>query len=115
MVDSFIIGQNIKTFRLQQRLRQSDLSKVLNVSTQQIQKYEKGINKIPVESLFILKHFFNRPYEDFFYGQAKPPNNILRETLPKQYSMHPSIIKLQSMDNTPLKTKIYKALDILCS
>ena len=40
------IGQNLKRLRKQSKLTQSNIADVLGVSYQQIQKFEKGINRI---------------------------------------------------------------------
>ena len=40
------IGQNLKRLRKQSKLTQSNIANVLGVSYQQIQKFEKGINRI---------------------------------------------------------------------
>jgi len=40
------IGQNLKRLRKQSKLTQSNVADVLGVSYQQIQKFEKGINRI---------------------------------------------------------------------
>mgnify|MGYP003131454746 FL=1 len=40
------ISQNLKRLRKQSKLTQSNIADVLGVSYQQIQKFEKGINRI---------------------------------------------------------------------
>jgi transcriptional regulator with XRE-family HTH domain len=40
------IGKNLKRLRKQSKLTQSNVADVLGVSYQQIQKFEKGINRI---------------------------------------------------------------------
>lgn len=40
------IGQNLKRLRKQSKLTQSNVADVLGVSYQQVQKFEKGINRI---------------------------------------------------------------------
>jgi transcriptional regulator with XRE-family HTH domain len=41
-----IIGQRLRTFRLSKQMSQEELGKHLGVSFQQIQKYEKGKNRL---------------------------------------------------------------------
>lgn len=50
--------KNILSFK---RLSQSDIAKILNVSFQQIQKYETGYNQIPITKLNIISNFFKIP------------------------------------------------------
>lgn len=41
-----VIGENIKTQRLIKGLSQDDLGKAIGVSFQQVQKYERGVNRV---------------------------------------------------------------------
>jgi transcriptional regulator with XRE-family HTH domain len=41
-----LIGQNIRIQRLARQMTQSDLARQLGVTFQQLQKYEKGINRV---------------------------------------------------------------------
>lgn len=52
---------------------QKEIAILLGVSFQQVQKYEAGKNRLPVEKLFILKHFYDLPYEEFFMSGAPFP------------------------------------------
>lgn len=60
-----IIGDNLKRFRLKQKMSQSALGKVLGVSFQQIQKYEKGTNKIPIDKLIKILIQYKRRFQYF--------------------------------------------------
>jgi transcriptional regulator with XRE-family HTH domain len=52
-----VLGKLIKQHRQRAQLSQTALGKLLGVSFQQIQKYEKGKNRISADSLFkIAKH-----------------------------------------------------------
>ncbi len=46
------VGQRIKSLRIERGLTQSDLAERLNVSYQQIQKYENGTSSVTVDRLF---------------------------------------------------------------
>ena len=63
-----IIGENLKNLRIARGLNQKDLSEILDVTFQQVQKYEKGINRLPIDKLRMVKRAFNVPYELFFIG-----------------------------------------------
>lgn len=63
-----IIGENLRRFRHRAGLSQTDVGESLSVSFQQIQKYESGTNRLPIEKLYILKHIYDVPYEYFFVG-----------------------------------------------
>jgi len=46
------IGKRLKSIRRQRDITQSQLGKMVDVSFQQIQKYEKGVNRISVSRLW---------------------------------------------------------------
>lgn len=50
--NDLIIGSNIRRRRLAAGISQEQLSKVVGVSFQQLQKYEKGINRISAVALY---------------------------------------------------------------
>jgi transcriptional regulator with XRE-family HTH domain len=41
-----IVGHNIRLQRLARRMSRSDLAKALGITFQQVQKYEKGVNRV---------------------------------------------------------------------
>lgn len=63
-----LIGANLKRFRKLAGLSQKRVARALGVSFQQIQKYERGENRLPLEKLFLLKRFYDIPYAAFFEG-----------------------------------------------
>lgn len=63
-----IIGENLKNLRVAQGVSQKDLSEILDVTFQQVQKYEKGKNRLPIDKLWMVKQAFNVPYDLFFTG-----------------------------------------------
>lgn len=65
---SNLIGRNLKNIRLKCGCTQADLGHILNVTPQQIQKYESGKNRIPLEHLYTLKTCFDVGYDEFFCG-----------------------------------------------
>jgi transcriptional regulator with XRE-family HTH domain len=60
------IGENLKRLRVQRKCSQREIADLLGVSFQQIQKYEKGQNRLPADRIFILKIFYAVPYAEFF-------------------------------------------------
>lgn len=68
-----IIGENIRCLRMAAGLTQREIGAALGITYQQIQKYETGQNRFPVERLHDLKRFYNVPYEIFFGGLEHGP------------------------------------------
>jgi transcriptional regulator with XRE-family HTH domain len=66
--ETYIIGTNLKMLRRKAQLSQMEVGKTLEVTFQQIQKYESGINRLPIEKLYLLKHLYDVPYDVFFAG-----------------------------------------------
>ncbi|MFY0689058.1 MAG: helix-turn-helix transcriptional regulator [Cyclobacteriaceae bacterium] len=54
-----ILGQNLKEFRTLNGLSQDKLGALVNVSFQQIQKYEQGQNRIPASRLYEFSQILN--------------------------------------------------------
>jgi transcriptional regulator with XRE-family HTH domain len=51
------IGKNLKNLREIQGCSQRQIADILGVTFQQVQKYEKGANRLPLDKLHALKIF----------------------------------------------------------
>ncbi len=61
-----LIGENLAIHRRSRGLSQSDLGKPLGISYQQIQKYERGLNRISASRLFLCAKLLNVNFLDMF-------------------------------------------------
>jgi transcriptional regulator with XRE-family HTH domain len=61
-------GENLRRLRSLAGLSQDDLGKLLGVTFQQVQKYEKGVNNVNVITLSRLKTILGCSFADFFAG-----------------------------------------------
>jgi transcriptional regulator with XRE-family HTH domain len=59
------IGQRVKEIRETKNMSQTELADILDVSFQQFQKYEKGLNRLSFTSILILSHALEAPLKDF--------------------------------------------------
>jgi transcriptional regulator with XRE-family HTH domain len=75
-IDEFVAGK-IRAYRKQLGLSQVDLAEKLGLSFQQIQKYEKGANRISAGRLFELAKHFGIPVAALY-----PPTGEPREEAP---------------------------------
>jgi len=69
------IGQRVRTLRLQRGLSQTELGNLISVTFQQVQKYEKGTNRISAGRLQRIAEVLTIPVAFFFSGfedQKKP-------------------------------------------
>jgi transcriptional regulator with XRE-family HTH domain len=64
------IGQRIRFRRKQRQLSQGDLGGQVELTFQQIQKYEHGSNRISAALLFTIAHNLDVPITYFFDGIA---------------------------------------------
>ncbi|ATN00354.1 helix-turn-helix transcriptional regulator [Proteus cibarius] len=60
------IGYELSLLRQRNLMTGAELGKILNISQQQISRYERGINKIPVDLLFYILNIFDISIGDFF-------------------------------------------------
>ena len=66
-VDVFV-GQRLRELRMLAGLSQSDVASALGLTFQQLQKYERGFNRVSASRLFKLAQFFRVPVSVFFEG-----------------------------------------------
>jgi transcriptional regulator with XRE-family HTH domain len=63
----------VRSARLAQRISQEKLADAVGVSFQQIQEYEKGVNRIGTGRLHAIAKFFDLPVTYFFDGIDRHP------------------------------------------
>lgn len=69
------VGRRIAEKRLALGYNQSDLGRALNLTFQQIQKYEKGTNRVSASKLWLISRFFKVDLAYFFDGLSGDGNN----------------------------------------
>ena len=80
------------TIKKQKPCTQTELSKAIGVTFQQIQKYEKGTNGLSIIRLLQISNFFKEPLEYFtsgateLLGQHNPPSNNFKSIAPSNDS-----------------------------
>lgn len=68
-VDTYV-GSRVKTRRLMLGLSQEELAKSIGLTFQQVQKYEKGVNRISVSRLMDISKALKVPFAYFLEGVA---------------------------------------------
>lgn len=99
------LGRNLRVLRLGAGFSMADLSRHLAVSYQQIQKYEQGTNRLPIEKLYALKCLYGVPYESFFDAAREIPRDL-------DSAIHNKISKIK---DSGLKNKIWKIIGVLAA
>ena len=64
------IGQRVRSRRLEIGMSQERLAELLGITFQQVQKYEKGVNRIAASRLFDIAGALHQPVARFFEGLA---------------------------------------------
>lgn len=77
------VGRKLKQIRTLRRLSQTDVARKLDLSFQQIQKYEIGANRIAASRLFELSQILDVPTEYFFEGL----NDAASQKSPRDHGM----------------------------
>ena len=65
------MGKRIRLRRVEQRISQADLGQKLGVSFQQVQKYEKGVNRVGAARLQQIATALDVPVTFFYDGDGK--------------------------------------------
>ena len=105
------IGLNLRTLRVSRDLSQARLAEFLGVTFQQVQKYERGGNRLSAACLYTLARHFNVPYGYFFQGleQGDVPD----------FPVDPCLLRFQQklcgIEDETFKIKLVAALDVLLS
>ncbi len=73
-----IIGQNIQTLRITMGLTRAELAKHLEITQQQLQKYEKGANRITCNRVWQIAQLSGANVEQFFahLDSVEPPQAL---------------------------------------
>jgi transcriptional regulator with XRE-family HTH domain len=74
------VGQRVRTRRLMLGMSQSNVADALGVTFQQLQKYEKGINRISASRLQHISQILQVPVTFFFEGAPSVPGEERAQT-----------------------------------
>jgi transcriptional regulator with XRE-family HTH domain len=88
------IGKSIRAHRLIVGMSQSDLARKLGVSFQQIQKYEKGMNRVGAGRLPLIAKIFDVPINALFDANADTSPGESNGTVPVRLIPDRNTLKL---------------------
>jgi transcriptional regulator with XRE-family HTH domain len=83
------LGESIRAHRLVAGMSQSDLAAKLGVSFQQVQKYEKGANRVGAGRIPLIAEIFGVPISALFKDHAQAASAI-----PTKLITDPTVVKL---------------------
>jgi transcriptional regulator with XRE-family HTH domain len=70
------VGRRIRDRRKEARISQEKLAEHLGLTFQQVQKYEKGANRVSASKLYEIASALNASIEYFFRGLADPTASL---------------------------------------
>ena len=109
------LGNKLKLRRLALGLTQTKVAKAINVTFQQIQKYEKGTNGVSSIRLLQLATYLKVQVNYFFEDFSEYPINIERSKEGHMTINYNFLVKLYSELNEDQKLKFSKSLPMSIS
>jgi len=106
------LGKKLKLRRLGLSLTQTKVAKAINVTFQQIQKYEKGTNGVSSIRLLQLANYLKVPVNYFFEDFPEYLTNIQKSQEGHMNINYNFLIKLYSELNNDQKLKFSKSLEV---
>jgi transcriptional regulator with XRE-family HTH domain len=106
------LGSKLKLRRLALGLTQTKVAKAINVTFQQIQKYEKGTNGVSSLRLLQLSNYLKVPINYFFEDFSEYLINLNRSEQGHMNVNYNFLIRLYSELNNDQKIKFNKSLQI---
>ena len=107
------VGKRVKFLRLQAGMSQEKVGEALGMTFQQVQKYEKGTNRIAPSRLNVLSKIFKVPMAAFFSeektnGSLEQDFAILLGTRHRQQIFQ----RLTALNDIKLETAILNLIDV---
>lgn len=103
------VGQNIRIFRNQRGMSQTELANKIGITFQQVQKYEKGANRVGGGRLFKIAEILKVPVSALFDG-AKQPADLQTGLTPTAMLAKPYALRLLqafiALEDTELRKSI---------
>ena len=88
------VGQRIRDKRNERGMSQTEVANALGVTFQQVQKYERGTNRVGASRLFDLSRILSVPVQYFFEGLKNQPTPIEKEDDNVIHLMKPDTVEL---------------------
>jgi transcriptional regulator with XRE-family HTH domain len=106
-----IVGRNVRQLRARRRVSQLELGEALGLTFQQIQKYEKGTNRVSASKLHQIAVFLGVDISELFEGTGISQFANRVELSPEAYELAISYDRLSS---TAGKQALKTILNLIC-
>ncbi len=103
-----LVGSRVRLMRIARGFSQSKLAEELGITFQQVQKYEKGTNRISASRLFDISRMLGVGVPDLYAGADEVAAGPVRETGSATPSLldHKIVRALSRIDNDEIKRKV---------
>ena len=108
------IGNQIRQRRVALQMSQDHLATVIGVTFQQVQKYEKGTNRVAGSTMYAIMRALNVKPEYFFQGLDTPADGVV-EAMPLDTRTMKLATAFQRIPEGELKTAIAKLVAVSAS
>lgn len=112
-----VVGLNIRMWRLQARMSQTELGNRLGVTFQQVQKYEKGANRVGASRLMQIADALGVPLQALFEGTESANTN--EHDSPLKYVADAQALRLvrafADIEDSALKRSLVNVVEDLAS
>ncbi|MFC5755115.1 MULTISPECIES: helix-turn-helix domain-containing protein [unclassified Rhizobium] len=106
-----IVGRNVRQLRARRRVSQLELGEALGLTFQQIQKYEKGTNRVSASKLHQIAVFLGVDISELFEGTGISQFANRVELSPEAYELAVSYDRLSSVAG---KQAVKTILSLIC-
>ncbi len=108
------VGQRIRDKRNERGMSQTEVANALGVTFQQVQKYERGTNRVGASRLYDLSRILSVPVQFFFEGLENQPNELNADGENIVHLMKPDTIELveayYKVDNPQVRRQILSTI-----
>ena len=110
------VGARIKALRKTAGMSQEALATQVGVSFQQLQKYERGANRVSASKLFDIAEVLGVDISVFFEGlqsRAKPAQNTLLQRIAADEALLRLVTVYEKLSTDEEKRRLIRALEIV--
>jgi transcriptional regulator with XRE-family HTH domain len=104
------VGQAIRAYRLSKGLSQTALAEKIGLSFQQIQKYEKGVNRVAAGRLMQIAEALDVPLSALFDGVQQAVGKATQAGSPLALLAEPDALRLARAFSGILDTQVRRAV-----
>jgi len=109
------VGQNLRRYRRAAKLSQTALGDRVGVTFQQVQKYEKGTNRIGASRLWLLSQILEVAIADFYVGLSgeKTPASEIQSTETMSAKQQRFLAAFNHINNDALENQVLSLCQVL--